>query len=424
MTMLAETRQPFRLSSLIHDTHYRAYLMQALVFLGFAGLLLWLGHNAAVNLEAKGRTFDFSFLWQRAGYDIGLTLIPFTNDNSHFRALLVGLLNTLVLAIAASVFATILGIFIGVLRLSKNWLISRLMAIYIDLFRNVPLLLWIVLIFVILIESSPPPSAYKLTDDMIAAGIEPAARMGLFGTMAITARGFNLPALVFDRPLPDISIGSFAFNPSWWLLLAIFLAAAVTFRALLRHASRIQSATGKRPLTPWLSVPFFMVAIIIALYALGSNIEVPALKGFNFVGGWIIPNSFVAMFIALSLYTAAFIAEIVRAGIQAVHGGQREAAAALGLRSSRITRLVVLPQALRVIIPPLISQYLNVTKNTSLGIAASYTDLRGTLGGVTLMQTGKELECMLLMMGIYLSVSLLTAVVINIYNASVALRER
>lgn len=424
MTSYARTQQPFRLTSLIYDVRYRGYVMQALVFAAFAMLLLWLAHNAATNLAAKGRTFDFGFLWQRAGYDIAQTLIPFSNDDSHFRALLVGLTNTLVLALASSILATILGIFIGVLRLSKNWLTSRLMAIYIDLFRNVPLLLWIILTFVILIETSPPPSAYKLTDEMIAAGTPPAAEMGLFGTAALTTRGLNLPAIVFKRPLPDLTIGAVNFNPSWLLVLAVFVSGLVVARLLFRRAERLQNKSGVRPAAGAIAAPLLIGILVFTFVMLGASLEVPVLKGFNFSGGWSIPHSFTAMFVALSLYTSAFIAENVRAGIQSVNRGQTEAAAALGLHPARIMRLVILPQALRVIIPPLISQYLNITKNTSLGIAASYTDLRGTLGGVTLMQTGKELECMLLMMGIYLVISLLTALVINLYNSSIALKQR
>ena len=169
MISQANARRAFGLTSIIYDSRYRSYLIQAVVLFGFVALVLWLGYNAEANLAAKGRTFDFGFLWRRAGYDIGQTLIPFTNDDSHFRALLVGLLNTLVLAFASCVLATILGVMIGVLRLSKNWLINRLMAIYIELFRNVPLLLWIVLTYVILIEFSPQPGAYKVTDEMVAA---------------------------------------------------------------------------------------------------------------------------------------------------------------------------------------------------------------------------------------------------------------
>lgn len=424
MISQANARRAFGLTSIIYDSRYRSYLIQAVVLFGFVALVLWLGYNAEANLAAKGRTFDFGFLWRRAGYDIGQTLIPFTNDDSHFRALLVGLLNTLVLAFASCVLATILGVMIGVLRLSKNWLINRLMAIYIELFRNVPLLLWIVLTYVILIEFSPQPGAYKVTDEMVAAGTVPAAHMGFFSTTALTTRGLNLPAVIFKHPLPDISIGTTTFNPTWLFLTFVALMAVLAAQAIFAKAARVQDATGKRPATPWLVIPIVIGYVVVFVWALEASLDVPVLRGFNFVGGWSIPHSFSAMLIALSLYTAAFIAEIVRAGIQSVSHGQTEAAGALGLRPGRVIRLVVLPQALRVIIPPLISQYLNITKNTSLGIAASYTDLRGTLGGVTLVQTGKELECMLLMMAIYLSISLLTAVTINIYNSSIALKER
>jgi general L-amino acid transport system permease protein len=192
----------------------------------------------------------------------------------------------------------------------------------------------------------------------------------------------------------------------------------------VRRAKAVQEDTGVRPVTWWKSLLLLFVPVIALLLALGFHLEYPTMTRFNFSGGIEVLHSFTALLIALVLYTAAFIAEIVRAGIQAISRGQTEAAFALGLRPGRTMNLIILPQALRVIIPPLISQYLNLTKNTSLAIAVSYMDLRGTLGGVTLNQTGKELECMLLMMLIYLTISLMISSVMNIYNSSVKLKER
>ncbi|MCX8508063.1 MAG: ABC transporter permease subunit, partial [Rhodobacteraceae bacterium] len=207
-------------------------------------------------------------------------------------------------------------------------------------------------------------------------------------------------------------------------LFALIGGAIYANRALLRHARKVQEATGDRPATWWKSLILLIVPPVLFLWALGFHLDYPELKGFNFKGGLNVAHSFTALLIALVLYYAATIAETVRAGIIAISRGQSEASFALGLRPGRTMRLVILPQALRVIIPPLISQFLSLTKDTSLGIGVSYLDLRGTLGGITLNQTGRELECMLLMMLIYLLISLLISFVMNIYNSSVKLKER
>jgi general L-amino acid transport system permease protein len=414
----AAPRDAFRLSMLIYDTRYRAVTIQIFVLALVVAAIWWLGSNLQANLEAKGRPLSFEFLWSRAGYDIGQTFIPYTNDSTHFRALLVGLLNTLVLAFFGCIFATIIGVFVGVLRLSKNWLVALLTSIYVEIFRNIPLLLWILLIFVPLYEMTPAPNAFKVTDEMIAAGTEPAASMMLGGTVAITNRGTYIPGFLFDR----------GFEAGWMTTLAIFAVIAGSLAAhltLTARARRVQEATGLRPVTWWKSLIVLFGPLAALLWALGFHLDIPQPPTrFNFEGGVVLQNPFVAMLIALSLYTGAFIAEIVRAGIQSVSRGQTEAAFALGLRPNRTMNLVILPQALRVIIPPLISQFLNLTKNTSLGIAASYADLRGTLGGVTLNQTGREVEAMLLMMLIYLAISLSISSLMNVYNRSVQLKER
>jgi general L-amino acid transport system permease protein len=326
--------------------------------------------------------------------------------------------------VVGCVLATILGIFVGVMRLSHNWLISRIMTVYVEVFRNVPVLLWILLAYVILSETTPEPRAFRVTDEMLAAGQAPAARMWLWDTVAVTNRGMNIPAPVFDRPLGTLALGPLTLNLTFLALLAVIAASVWVNRRLVAAARRQQEETGERPATWWKSLLILFVPAIALLVALGFHLETPALKGFNFQGGILVAHSFTALTVALTLYTAAFIAEIVRAGIMAISRGQTEAAYALGLRPGRTMRLVILPQALRVIVPPLISQYLNLTKNTSLGIAVSYLDLRGTLGGITLNQTGRELECMLLMMLIYLSISLIISGVMNIYNRSVQLKAR
>lgn len=419
MTMATDSpRDGFRLSMLIYDSRYRALTIQLFVLALFIAVIWWLGSNLQNNLAEKGRPLSFDFLWSRAGYDIAQTLIPYTNDSTHFRAMLVGLVNTLVLAFFGCIFATIIGVIVGVLRLSKNWLIARLMTIYVEIFRNIPLLLWILLIFVPLGEMTPGPNAFRLTDEMVASGTLPAASM-LFGeTVAITNRGTYIPGFLFDR----------GFESGWLtmlVILAVILGSLFVHFTLTARARRVQEDTGVRPTTWWKSLAVLFLPLAALLWAMGFHLDIPQPPTrFNFEGGVLLQNAFVAMLVALSLYTGAFIAEIVRAGILAVSRGQTEAAYALGLRLNRTMRLVVLPQALRVIIPPLISQFLNLTKNTSLGIAASYADLRGTLGGVTLNQTGREVEAMLLMMLIYLSISLSISALMNVYNRSVQLKER
>jgi general L-amino acid transport system permease protein len=414
----------FRLSMLVYDTRYRSYTIQVVVLVLFAMAVAWLLNNTVQNLEARGKEFNYTFLWQRAGYDIGQQLIPYSNDSSHFRALLVGLLNTLAVAFWGCIFATVLGVMVGVLRLSNNWLVSRLMTVYVEMFRNVPLLLWILLSYVILSETTYQPKDFRLTDEMVAAGEAPLASMMFFDSVAVTNRGTNIPAPLFERGLGSVDLGPLTLNLTLLAVILVVAGSIWAYRRNLAAARAQQESTGVRPVTWWKSLLILFAPIILLLVAMGFHLEVPTLQGFNFKGGILVAHSFTAMVIALTLYTAAFIAEIVRAGIQAISRGQSEAAFALGLRPGRTMNLIILPQALRVIIPPMTSQYLNLTKNTSLGIAVSYLDLRGTLGGITLNQTGRELECMLLMMLIYLSISLAISAVMNMYNRSVQLKVR
>ncbi len=407
---------PFRLSMLIYDRRYRAITIQVVVFILVMAVIAGLVRNAVIAFENAGKTFSFDFLFRRAGYDIPQQLIPFTSDDTHLRATMVGLLNTLLVSFLGCIFATIIGVLVGVLRLSSNWLVSRLMRIYVEIFLNLPLLLWILVFLAVFTDVLPPPNAYR--------GENPAATMILFDTIAPTNRYTAIPSLAMSNDPGVIAIGREGLNIAVIIFAAVLLAAVLIRREIAKWAARVQNQTGRRPVTWWAQILIFVVPMVALAWHFGLHIERPVLKGFNFVGGVNLDNAFVVLLIALSLYTAAFIAEAVRAGIMSVSRGQSEAAFALGLRPGRTMSLVILPQALRVIIPPLISQYLNLTKNSSLAIAVGYMDLRGTLGGTTLNQTGREMECMILMMAIYLVVSLLISGAMNIYNARVKLKER
>ncbi|HHC29931.1 MAG TPA: ABC transporter permease subunit [Rhodobacterales bacterium] len=422
MTTLTDApKEPFRLSMLIYDSRYRSMTIQVVALIGFLVLIGWLIFNTSQNLADLGKQPSFRFLGEPAGYDINQRLLDYQSQDTHLRAAFLGVLNTLLLAFLGCITATVVGVLVGVLRLSNNWLVARLMTIYVESFRNVPVLLWIIFTMAILIERLSPPKAFR--------GENATAHMYLGDSVAFTNRGFYIPEPLFSRSLGDIHLfgnASLRFDVSLDLIavLATFIASLLIAGLISKRADRIQAATGDRP-TTWhwrLGVIVLPTALVLAL--LGFYLGYPELKGFNFKGGIYMRNSLIALWLALSLYTAAFIAEIVRAGILAISKGQTEAAAALGLRQSRIMRLVILPQALRVIIPPLISQYLNLTKNTSLAIAVGYMDITGTLMGITLNQTGRELETILIGMAIYLTISLTISFVMNIYNNSVKLRER
>ena len=406
----------FRLGMLLYDTRYRSQTIQVVFLVLLLGFFWWLVDNTIHNLSVKGKDFDFGFLWVRSGYDINQTLVQYSSDSSHGRALLVGLLNTLLLAFMCCVLATLIGLVAGVLRLSKNWIVARLMAIYVETFRNVPVVLWIVLVNAIFSISMPEPKAFK--------GENPEASMVLFDSFAFTNRGVYAPEPLFSRSLGNIDIGIFLISVDLLVILAVLAGSIWAYRLLQSDATRLQNATGIRPVTWWKGLAILLLPILALLLATGFHLGYPELKGFNFNGGIQARNSLIAMWLALSIYSGTYITESVRGGVLAISHGQTEAALALGLRQGLATRLVVLPQAMRVIVPPLISQYLSITKNTSLAIAVGYMDLRSTLGGITMNQTGRELESMLLLMGIYLTISLIISALMNVYNKSIMLKER
>ena len=405
----------FRLGMLLYDTRYRSITIQVVFVVLFVAAMWWLVDNTMQNFAALGKNFSYDYLGVRAGYDINQMLVQYSNDSTHGRALLIGLLNTLFMAVICCALATLIGVFAGVLRLSKNWVVARLMTVYVELFRNVPVLLWIVLVNAIFSISMPAPNAFR-GDDATASMI--------LGSVAVTNRGVYVPEPLFSRSLGNIDIGIFLISVDLLAILAVLGASFWVYKKVKRDALAVQNATGTRPATLWKSAAILILPTLALLIALGFHLGYPELKGFNFVGGLQARTSLIALWLALSVYHATYIAEAVRGGILAISRGQTEAAYALGIRPGLTTKLVILPQALRVIIPPLISQFLSITKNTSLGIAVGYMDLRSTLGGITMNQTGRELESMLLMMAIYLAISLIISFVMNIYNSSIKLKER
>ena len=374
----------------------RAVVIQILVIAAVFGSFGWLISNLITNFAALNKNFGFDFLAQPAGYDINQTLIDYTNRSSHLRAAIVGLLNTFLVAIFGIILATIMGVALGVIRLSNNWLARNLKYWYIEFTLNVHILLHILLWHGIIINTLPHPKKALSIGDV----------------SFLTNRGFYVP-----QPIAEVGIS----------VVYLGIVAAITFAVFFtRYARKLQSETGRQLPAFWVNLGVLIIVPLIAFFAAGSplSFEIPALKGFNFKGGMHLLPEFVALTFALAIYTAAFIAENVRAGILAIHKGQREAAEALGLRNNRVMSLVILPQARRVIIPPLTSQYLNLTKNSSLAIAIGYMDLVATLGGITLNQTGREIETMLLVMGMYLLISLAISAGMNWYNNAVKLVDR
>ena len=366
----------------------REIIIQLFVLLSIGWFLSWLVANVDANFKALGKDISFEFLFIPAGYDINQYLIDYNNRDSHLRAGIVGLLNTGLVAFFGIILATVLGISVGIIRLSKNWLASKIAYWYVEFTRNVPILLQILLWHGIIINTLPhPKKAINIAD-----------------VTFLSNRGFYIP-----KPLTENGIE----------LVYLFFVIAIIFSILFyKYCKKKQDLTGAQYPVFWINLSVIISLPIVAFFISGMPIsfEIPALKGFNFRGGMHMSPELAALTFALGIYTAAFIAEIVRAGILAVDKGQREAAESIGLKPSKVMNLVILPQARRVIIPPLTSQYLNLTKNSSLAIAIGYMDLVATLGGISLNQTGREMETMVIVMLIYLSVSLSISALMNWYN--------
>ena len=376
------------LNNIWRNEKSREIIVQIFVLLCIGWFLSWLIANVDANFKALGKDISFEFLFIPAGYDINQYLIEYNNRDSHLRAGIVGLLNTGLVAFFGIILATVLGVFLGIIRLSKNWLASKIAYWYIEFSRNVPILLHILLWHGIIINTLPHPRQALNLGDLTF----------------LSNRGFYIP-----KPLTENGIE----------LVYLFLVIAIIFAVLFyKFARRKQDLTGVQYPVFWINLSVIFILPTIAFFVSGMpiSLEIPALKGFNFRGGMHMSPELAALTFALGIYTAAFIAEIVRAGIMAVDKGQREAAESIGLKPSKVMNLVILPQARRVIIPPLTSQYLNLTKNSSLAIAIGYMDLVATLGGISLNQTGREMETMVIVMLIYLSVSLSISAFMNWYN--------
>jgi general L-amino acid transport system permease protein len=400
-------------------------------------LVIWLGIefaiNARANLEAKGLRFGLGFLNDPASFGINQTLIPYSEQDSYWRVFFVGLLNTLLVSGLGIVFATILGFIIGLARLSPNWLLARLAGGYVELIRNLPLLFQILFWYLAVLLAMPLPR------QSIGIGLQPLvlyaadgfAALERFGTPDAIAQWWrDLAAWIGPPTFYLNNRGLFMpraiFGDGSWMVGAAFVVAILAIVGLLAWARRRQDATGVRFPVLWPSLAILIVLPALAMAFAGSPVsfDLPQLRGFNFVGGTQVIPEFTALLVALTTYTAAFIAEVVRAGVLAVPKGQTEAATALGLRRKTALRLIVVPQALRVIIPPLTNQYLNLTKNSTLAVAIGYPDLVAVFAGTAQNQTHRAIEIVAITMAVYLVISLVTSLAMNVYNARMRLTER
>lgn len=378
------------------DPQVRAWAFQIIAVVAVVALGWYLFQNTQYNLEKRGIVSGFGFLGNTAGFGIAQHLIDYSESNSYGRVFVIGLLNTLLVSFIGIVLASILGFLLGVARLSPNWLISRMATVYIEVFRNIPPLLQILFWYFAVFLSLPGPR------DSLEMG----------ETFFLNSRGLYMPS-----PGPSESFG---------LFVMVLLATIVAIVVLGRWAKARREATGKIFPLLWTSLAMLVVIPGLAVLIGGNPLvwSVPELRGFNFRGGWVLIPELMALTLALTIYTAAFIAENVRSGIMAVSHGQTEAARSLGLRPGVTLRLVIIPQALRVIIPPLTSQYLNLTKNSSLAAGIGYPDMVSLFAGTVLNQTGQAIEVIAITMSVYLAISLSISLLMNWYNKRIALVER
>jgi len=382
--------------SWFYDQRLRGVLFQCLTAAAVVFFFYSIINNALTNLEIRGIATGFGFLENRAGFGIVQSLISYSENDTYGRTFVVGLLNTLLVSGLGIVLATLLGFLLGVARLSHNWLLSRLATLYVETFRNIPLLLQIFFWYFAVLRSLPSPRQSLAWGESVFLNI----------------RGLYVPAVVAET--------------GFGLVLLALLLAVVGVVVLARWAKARQMRTGNPFHTVWVGIAILVgvPALAFLLTGMPAHLERPELRGFNFRGGITIIPELAALLVALTIYTAAFIAEIVRSGIMAVSKGQTEACSALGLSHGQTLRLVVIPQAMRVIIPPLTSQYLNLAKNSSLATAIGYPDLVSVFMGTTLNQTGQAIEVISMTMSVYLCISLTTSFLMNAYNRKKALLER
>ena len=382
--------------ALLRQKKVRDIFWQAIVLAGVIALVAFFVVNASRNMRDAGIASGFDFLFRTAGIEVPFVLTNYTAQSNNLALLWVGIVNTLLITLVSAATATVLGFLIGIARLSRNWLLARLAGAYVEAIRNIPLLFFVLFWYFGVIAALPGPRQ----------------SIGIFGVAFLNNRGLTIPL-----PNELAPFGKAA------LLILAALAVQIVFAVWAR---RRRDRTG-RDAPVWMAGALLVVAIpvvALTLATLSTAWDVPALRGFNYRGGFVLVPEFVALFAALTTYTAAFIAEIVRGGILAVPKGQREAAAAVGLRPSQILRLVVIPQALRVMIPPMTSQYLNVLKNSSFGAAIAYPELVSVFMGSALNNTGQAIEIIAITLGIYLAIGLCVSALMNWYNARMALVTR
>lgn len=382
--------------SLLYRSEFRQVIYQVLLLAGLVFVGWWVVNNVAENLQRQNIASGFDFLGRTSGFDISQRLISYSNVSTYGRAFWVGLLNTLLVAAIGIFFATIIGFVIGIARLSTNWLIARLATVYVEIVRNVPLLLQLLFWYVAVLKNLPPPRQ----------------------SVPLTGGGFlNVRGLYLPTPVAEPGFGA--------VIVALLLGIAASI-GLYVWARQRQMRTGQQFPVFRSSLGLVIGLPLVVYLVLGSPMhwEYPVLRGFNFQGGVVVQPELLALLLGLSIYTASFIAEIVRAGILGVERGQKEAAKALGLTNGQMLRLVVIPQAARIIIPPLTSQYLNLTKNSSLAVAIGYPDFVSVFTGTVLNQTGQAVEVIAITMGVYLTISLLTSAFMNWFNRHMALVER
>ncbi|AMG51714.1 MULTISPECIES: amino acid ABC transporter permease [Citrobacter] len=374
----------------------RAWLFQILAILAVVAVAIYLIHNTINNLSSRGITSGFAFLDRSAGFGIVQHLIDYQQGDTYGRVFVVGLLNTLLVSALCIVFASFIGFFLGLARLSDNWLLRKLSTIYIETFRNIPPLLQIFFWYFAVLRNLPGPRQAASALDMVF----------------LSNRGLYIPS-------PQLGEGVLAF------VLSAVIAIALSV-GLFRFNKMHQMKTGQLRRTWPTALSLIVLLPLIAHWLFGAALhwDIPQLRGFNFRGGMVLIPELAALTLALSVYTSAFIAEIIRAGIQAVPYGQHEAARSLGLPNTVTLRQVIIPQALRVIIPPLTSQYLNIVKNSSLAAAIGYPDMVSLFAGTVLNQTGQAIETIAITMSVYLIISLSISLLMNIYNRRIALIER
>ncbi|OCX11050.1 amino acid ABC transporter permease [Pseudomonas graminis] len=380
----------------LSDPKVRAWLFQIITVVAVVAMGWYLFDNTQTNLQHRGITSGFGFLENSAGFGIAQHLIPFTESDTYARVFLIGLLNTLLVTFIGVILATLLGFIVGVARLSNNWIINKLATVYVEVFRNIPPLLQILFWYFAVFLTLPGPRAAH----------------GFLGSFFVSSRGLNMPAAI-------------ATDAAWPFVISVVLAiVAIVF--MTRWANKRFEATGVPFHKFWAGLGLFIVIPALCALVFGAPVhwELPELKGFNFVGGWVLIPELLALTLALTVYTAAFIAEIVRSGIKSVSHGQTEAARSLGLRPGPTLRKVIIPQALRVIIPPLTSQYLNLAKNSSLAAGIGYPEMVSLFAGTVLNQTGQAIEVIAITMSVYLAISISISLLMNWYNKRIALIER